>query len=110
TWCVPSAGYLRIAELHAAVLRRGRVERDGRTVCSLGVRFQQQDSWSEGGAPAAPARFHMPLPLRPRAPAALPETDADSDDVPIPCGFLEVSRRISKRLASKVDRHASVSQ
>src|SRR5262245_1601919 len=56
--------------------------------------------------------IHIPFPLPPRAPAALPQmrTDADGDDVPVPCGFLEVSRRISKRLASKVDRHGSVSQ
>ena len=50
-------------------------------------------------------RFRRRWPLPPRAPAALPQTtDADGDDVPIACGFLEVSRRISKRLASKVDR------
>jgi len=39
-----------------------------------------------------------------RASGAAVETDADGDDVPIPCWFLDVSRRISKRLASKVDR------
>jgi hypothetical protein len=38
---------------------------------------------------AEPSLFHMPLLLPPRAPAALPQTltDADGDDVPIPCGF-----------------------
>src|SRR5262249_47942441 len=51
-------------------------------------------------------RVHMHRRLPPRAPAALPQTktDADGDDVAVRCGFLEVSRRISKRLASKVDR------
>src|SRR5262249_9566075 len=45
-----------------------------------------------------------PPPSRASGAAADFETDADGDDVPVPCGFLEVSRRISKRLASKVDR------
>src|SRR6516225_2156389 len=47
---------------------------------------------------------HSPFPLARQRRCRRRELDADGDDVPIPCGFLEVSRRISKRLASKVDR------